>query len=349
MDNKNYTQEIIEQLSQLRDLLIVIERGGDKTPDILYTLAIEKSQQVTTLVRTWRDDMQPVAVTIPEEYAVWVEGLTQEDVATTLQEETKDTTVCEEDAANNDVVEIPQSIEMEFPLDEVETDESNEDLSPIEEKQPVEEVKEVLTFEFRKEEEEVSLPNQEAEEEQAPVAEQVEGYTENQPIDEVADEEITWIDDDTVEVLEESDEIYVDDKDFVESDVVDVEDEFIGVVDDDFVDEVTDDEIIEEEDEDNDLYNRGEPSDGGVMTLGDKMTMHRAKELRKALSLNDRFRFRRELFGNKDVEMNNTLNLIDAMTDYAEAREYLLQDLGWSYEEPVVQEFMELVERHFKQ
>ena len=79
------------------------------------------------------------------------------------------------------------------------------------------------------------------------------------------------------------------------------------------------------------------------------MSVRQAKEMRKALSLNDRFRFRRELFGNSDVNMNDTLNLIDTMSDYNEATDYLLGDLGWSMEEPVVQEFLQLVERHFKQ
>ena len=37
------------------------------------------------------------------------------------------------------------------------------------------------------------------------------------------------------------------------------------------------------------------------------------------------------------------------MSDYNEATDYLLGDLGWSMEEPVVQEFLQLVERHFKQ
>ena len=159
-------------------------------------------------------------------------------------------------------------------------------------------------------------------------------------------ENVSLMDDD-IGVMEETDEIYTDEVE--ETDAVVVDDEFIGVVDDDFVEDADEDIVVADDELEDDLYNKGEPSDSGVITIGEKMSMHRAKELRKALSLNDRFRFRRELFGNKDVEMNNTLNLIDAMNDYAEAREYLLQDLGWSYEEPVVQEFMELVERHFKQ
>ena len=47
--------------------------------------------------------------------------------------------------------------------------------------------------------------------------------------------------------------------------------------------------------------------------------------------------------------MNDTLNLIDTMSDYNEVLEYLVQDLNWSTDELVVQEFLQLVERHFKQ
>ena len=72
-----------------------------------------------------------------------------------------------------------------------------------------------------------------------------------------------------------------------------------------------------------------------------------AKELRKALSLNDRFRFRRELFGNSDIRMNETLALIDAMHSYDEAEDYILNDLNWDLDNPEVAEFMKIVQKHF--
>ncbi|MBQ6938417.1 MAG: hypothetical protein IJN35_01070, partial [Muribaculaceae bacterium] len=119
--------------------------------------------------------------------------------------------------------------------------------------------------------------------------------------------------------------------------------------DDDDDDEGDDIEVLlEQELAIDEFYNRGEPFDNDTITVGEMMSVRQAKELRKALSLNDRFRFRRELFGNSDVTMNDTLNLIDTMNDYNEALEYLTQDLEWSPEEPVVQEFLQLVERHFK-
>ncbi len=83
------------------------------------------------------------------------------------------------------------------------------------------------------------------------------------------------------------------------------------------------------------------------VTLEEALQRKQAKELRKALSLNDRFRFRRELFGNSDIRMNETLALIDAMSSFEEAEEYIFDDLGWDIENPDVAEFMKIVQNHF--
>ena len=85
----------------------------------------------------------------------------------------------------------------------------------------------------------------------------------------------------------------------------------------------------------------------GPVTLEEALQRQQAKELRKALSLNDRFRFRRELFGNSDIRMNETLALIDAMQSYDEAEDYILNDLHWDMDNPEVAEFMKIVQKHF--
>ena len=117
-----------------------------------------------------------------------------------------------------------------------------------------------------------------------------------------------------------------------------------------------DDADYEESDEDYDepdIYD--EPSEeagdsdttSGPVTLEEALQRQQAKELRKALSLNDRFRFRRELFGNSDIRMNETLVLIDAMSSYEGAEDYILNDLNWDIENPEVAEFMKIVQKHF--
>ena len=114
------------------------------------------------------------------------------------------------------------------------------------------------------------------------------------------------------------------------------------------------DEDMEEDYEEPDLYEEEnteeiieEEEPATHVTLEEALQRQQAKELRKALSLNDRFRFRRELFGNSDIRMNETLSLIDAMQSYEEAEDYILNDLIWDVENPDVAEFMKIVQKHF--
>ena len=129
-------------------------------------------------------------------------------------------------------------------------------------------------------------------------------------------------------VQDENDDEYEDSNEFDE----DIEDDY---EEPDLYEEENTEEIIEEE----------EPAT--PVTLEEALQRQQAKELRKALSLNDRFRFRRELFGNSDIRMNETLSLIDAMQSYEEAEDYILNDLNWDVENPDVAEFMKIVQIHF--
>lgn len=81
--------------------------------------------------------------------------------------------------------------------------------------------------------------------------------------------------------------------------------------------------------------------------LDEKLAREGSRNLRKAFSINDRFRFRRELFGNSDIEMSDTLNLVEAMTTYPEAVDYFMTDLQWDADNPEVKDFMAIIEKHF--
>ena len=77
--------------------------------------------------------------------------------------------------------------------------------------------------------------------------------------------------------------------------------------------------------------------------------LHRnlSKNLRKAFSLNDHFRFRRELFSNSEFDMNDALNLVEAMHSFDEAEEYFYDDMGWDRDNEDVADFMEIIRKHF--
>lgn len=60
----------------------------------------------------------------------------------------------------------------------------------------------------------------------------------------------------------------------------------------------------------------------------------------KAFTLNDRFRFTRELFGGNEADFTDTLRLLADMDTYAEAEDYLFNDMMWDAGAPGVSDFM---------
>lgn len=82
---------------------------------------------------------------------------------------------------------------------------------------------------------------------------------------------------------------------------------------------------------------KGEPSRDGRLV----------SDLRKAIGLNDRFRFRHYLFAGSDELMMQTIDELNAMDGYAEALEYLRKRFGWDEEDAEVQYFLDLLQRRF--
>ena len=82
------------------------------------------------------------------------------------------------------------------------------------------------------------------------------------------------------------------------------------------------------------------------MRVDEKLQRAMARELRRAFSLNDRFRFRRELFRGNDALMDDALRRIEGMTSYAEAERYFLQDLGWDADDATAADFLAIVRNH---
>lgn len=99
--------------------------------------------------------------------------------------------------------------------------------------------------------------------------------------------------------------------------------------------EVIEEEIIEEEIEDP----QGEETPVASRPV--------AVRKRPVFCLNDRFRFCRELFGNSETEFIATLDLISGMSDYDEAEEYFIDEMGWDPDNQDVSDFMEILRIYF--
>ncbi len=117
-------------------------------------------------------------------------------------------------------------------------------------------------------------------------------------------------------------------------------------------DEAPKEEIPKEEtqEEDSDEYEEADDDDEADeegLRVDEKLQRTMSKDLRRAFSINDRFRFRRELFANSDIEMRDAIDMVECMHSAEEAEDYFYNDLNWEKTSPEVKDFMEIIKKHF--
>lgn len=81
--------------------------------------------------------------------------------------------------------------------------------------------------------------------------------------------------------------------------------------------------------------------------LEDKIASQVAGDLSHLFSLNDKFRFRRQLFGDSQEQMEETLRILGDMNTPEEAFEYLADDLCLDPDDPDVRDFLSIIAKHF--
>lgn len=81
--------------------------------------------------------------------------------------------------------------------------------------------------------------------------------------------------------------------------------------------------------------------------LEERLARAASGDLRAAFSLNDRYRYRRELFGNSEAAMLEAFDCLQACPSLAEAEGYVYDALGWDPEAEDVRDFMLTVRHHF--
>ncbi len=318
---------IINQLGELRELLLVIEQAGQDAPGILLKLAREKAESIDRSTRELRSSQfwtelqkhDPFDSVAPQKSeAPNADTDTPADYATAETEEHHESHPAEEvnDSSFEDSFDEPwnmpvtptQEVEIEEPVLATTIEEEAEpETEP--EPEPAPHAKEHEVQPAPSVHEETPLDTPAAPPAETPVEKEEPLY----PWEQMSDEELSAAQDDHNDYDDDTDDTDYDEADYEDTPTADL------------------------------------PADdtSAPVTLEEALQRQQAKELRKALSLNDRFRFRRELFGNSDIRMNETLALIDAMNSYEEAEDYILNDLNWDMDNPEVAEFMKIVQKHF--
>lgn len=68
-------------------------------------------------------------------------------------------------------------------------------------------------------------------------------------------------------------------------------------------------------------------------------------DLRKAIGLNDRIRFQKELFASDQTLMNETIEYLNGVASYDEALKYLSDNFEWDDENETVKYFKDILSR----
>jgi predicted RND superfamily exporter protein len=84
-----------------------------------------------------------------------------------------------------------------------------------------------------------------------------------------------------------------------------------------------------------------------VVSTGKKAESRFVHSLRKAINLNDRYRYQRELFKGNIELMNQVVEKLDTMKTLKEAMDYVQREFSWDSQSETVADFYSLLENRF--
>ncbi len=105
--------------------------------------------------------------------------------------------------------------------------------------------------------------------------------------------------------------------------------------------------VVETPDEDEPCIDADDEVDDAEAASDAPRAASNPAEILKAFTLNDKFLFRRELFGNDAEAFNDSLALIASMSTFHEVEEYVYYDLCFDRDSEEVAEFMNILSNYF--
>ena len=139
-------------------------------------------------------------------------------------------------------------------------------------------------------------------------------------------------------------ELIVDDS----TDEIETEADIVAAAETDNIEEMKEEQKTETEDEREEEI-KGEPKAEEKSTRFVQTSLFGSpvQDIRKAISLGDRFLFQRELFGGKGELMQQTLDRINSLSTFSEAEKYIRDTFSWDRELPSYELFMNVLRRRF--
>ncbi len=84
-----------------------------------------------------------------------------------------------------------------------------------------------------------------------------------------------------------------------------------------------------------------------AQSVNDLIEKKKLSDLRKAFSINERFRYLHNLFHGNEGIMNETIKNLNAIKSYEKTTQYIKEKLKWDFDDEVVKEFMKVLEARF--
>ena len=82
-------------------------------------------------------------------------------------------------------------------------------------------------------------------------------------------------------------------------------------------------------------------------TLASALNSKKIIDLKSSITLGDRFRFQRELFGGNGEKMNKAISDFNSFETMIEAQEYIAKNFDWQLDNDAVSDFIQLLQRRY--
>ena len=317
MNNQRNLQQILSIVYEVEGLLLLAQSKGNDTPNEIYDLIKEKLNMISQSF--------PSKEIISDNYESINQDSESEDERShgNLEDDYDEEYSYEtEDERSHGNLEDDYDDEYSYESEEERSHGNLEDdydnlnyVEPENEHSPVEmeDIDKYTPSEIEADNEDNSIIT-----DYEPIETQIKDESENDDFIEESDIE-------SVEIV--SEDIF----ESIDSETEELDDDIIELDDIDSYDDIEDDNTV-----------LSEP-----ITIEEKLAIQNTRDLRTAFTINDRFRFKRELFGNKDTELADALNMISAMSSFAEVQEYFFEDLEWDKDNPEVIDFLKIISNYF--
>jgi len=84
-----------------------------------------------------------------------------------------------------------------------------------------------------------------------------------------------------------------------------------------------------------------------VKNVSSKLQSRPIDDIKKAIGINDKFLYTKELFKSNPSLYNQTINTLNEALSFENAEAYLKSNFDWDFEDEVVMDFIEIIKRKF--